>query len=265
MKINVIFRFNMIEIALALVILAIGLSSVLVLFPIGLNAGKSSVAENNLADVAEQVVAFLQSELTVPAHWKEDGAGATGGVDIAEFDADPSATAIGAMPDVSEFNEVTVGSDSKKIDGLLSCTKVIDGKTYYYYLYRQYANVADDSDAADSERAVDFEAMIRVGLDTASLKEQYYPVAGDSGDAEGQRQLKNYTRPGKENERVKELGGNLLDVDIDKLLKKCYKTVIVEISWPADAPWAKREKRIFRLEMFNENFVPYPQNTSSGS
>ena len=64
----IVFRFNMIEIALALVILAIGLSSVLVLFPIGLNAGKSSVADNNLANVAEQVMAYLQSELTVPAN-----------------------------------------------------------------------------------------------------------------------------------------------------------------------------------------------------
>ena len=165
MKSNIIFRFNMIEIALALVILAVGLSSVLVLFPIGLNAGKSSVAENNLADVAEQVAAYLQSELTVPANWNENGD--VKNVSIPEFDADPSE----AMPDVSDFSAVKVGSDNRKIDGLLSCTK--NGKTYY--LYRQYANISNDldnaDDAADDKRAVDFEAMIRVGLDTASLEE----------------------------------------------------------------------------------------------
>ena len=260
MKSNMIFRFNMIEIALALVILAVGLSSVLVLFPIGLNAGKSSVAENNLADVAEQVAAYLQSELTVPANWNENGE--VKNVSIPEFDADPSASEIEAMPDVSDFSAVKVGSDNKKIDGLLSSTK--NGKTYY--LYRQYANISNDIDTADDKRAVDFEAMIRIGLDTASLKDQYYPLVGgasQSGDVDGKRKLSGYTRPSDGS--AQELGGPLLNVAIDDLLKKCYKTVVVEISWPADAPWAKREKRIFRLELFNENFVPYPQTTSSGS
>ena len=260
MKSNMIFRFNMIEIALALVILAVGLSSVLVLFPIGLNAGKSSVAENNLADVAEQVAAYLQSELTVPANWNENGE--VKNVSIPEFDADPSASEIEAMPDVSDFSAVKVGSDNKKIDGLLSCTK--NGRTYY--LYRQYANIADDSNIADTERAVDFEAMIRIGLDTSSLKDQYYPLlaagTAQTGDADGQRKLgTTYTRTNPDEPKDTRLN----ETSMEELLKKCYKTVIVEISWPADAPWAKREKRIFRLEMFNENFVPYPQTTSSGS
>ena len=258
MKSNIIFRFNMIEIALALVILAVGLSSVLVLFPIGLNAGKSSVAENNLADVAEQVAAYLQSELTVPANWKEDGS--VGGPALAEFSAEPSDAEIDAMSDVSKFDAVTVGTDSNKIDGLLSYTK--DGKTYY--LYRQYANISGDGNIAEADRAVDFEAMIRVGLDTASLKEQYYPVVGTpkTGDVDGQRKLSaTYERTNPAEPKDTRL--NI--TSMDDLLKACCKTVIVEISWPADAPWAKREKRVFRLEIFNENFVPYPQSTSSGS
>ena len=48
-------------------------------------------------------------------------------------------------------------------------------------------------------------------------------------------------------------------------MKKCCRALIIEISWPADVEWANREKRIFRVEMFNGNFVPYPQTTGSGS
>ncbi|MBQ6352328.1 MAG: hypothetical protein IJJ28_03565 [Lentisphaeria bacterium] len=247
----VVFRFNMIEIALALVILAIGLSSVLVLFPVGLNAGKSSVADNNLADIAERLAAYLQTELTVPAHWKENG-NDDGGISVKEFVAEPGDS---ALPETSEFTAVTAGSGNK-LDGLLSCTK----GDQTYYLYRQYANIASDSTVADADRAVDFEAMIRVGLDTDSLKdEQYYPlVAADASDTQGQRKLNTaYPRT-----NPNEPSATRLNVSMSDLLKLCYKTLIVEISWPADAPWSKREKRIFRLELFNENFVPYPQNTT---
>ena len=44
--------FNMVEIALAMAIIAIGLSGILVLFPVGINASKSAIADNNLADIA---------------------------------------------------------------------------------------------------------------------------------------------------------------------------------------------------------------------
>ena len=47
--------FNMVEVALAMAIIAIGLSGILVLFPVGINASKSAIADNNLADIAEYI------------------------------------------------------------------------------------------------------------------------------------------------------------------------------------------------------------------
>lgn len=245
---HTVFRFNMIEIALALVILAIGLSSVLVLFPIGLEAGKSSVADNNLANVAEQVMAYLQSELTVPANWTAEGA--VNNLSIDEFVAEPG------------DDDVQIGDDGftavTGMDGLRS--KVIGTRTYY--LYRQYSDI-EGSGVAAADRAVDFEAMIRVGLDTATLNEQYYPVAGDSaaGDVDGQRQLTNYSRP-SDPAVAAQPANTRLNVGAGDLLGRCYKTLIVEFSWPVDAPWSRREKRIFRLELFNENFIPYPPTST---
>ena len=49
------YPFNMVEIALAMAIIAIGLSGILVLFPVGINASKSAIADNNLADIAEYI------------------------------------------------------------------------------------------------------------------------------------------------------------------------------------------------------------------
>lgn len=54
------FYFNMVEIALAMAIIAIGISSILVLFPVGLNASKSAIADNNLADVAEYLLGYYK-------------------------------------------------------------------------------------------------------------------------------------------------------------------------------------------------------------
>ena len=122
---HTVFRFNMIEIALALVILAIGLSSVLVLFPIGLEAGKSSVTDNNLANVAELVMAYLQSELTAPANWNADGT--VSNVSKWEF--------------VEEDADIPVGdagfSAVDGMDGLLKKTVGAGATAKTYYIYRQ--------------------------------------------------------------------------------------------------------------------------------
>ncbi len=56
---NIIF-FNMIEIALAMAIIAFGMTSILGLFPVGLNACRNSVAENYSADAVEQFSSYLK-------------------------------------------------------------------------------------------------------------------------------------------------------------------------------------------------------------
>lgn len=56
------YKFNMVEIALAIVVIAIGLSSILVLFPIGIKATRSAVEENVVPDIASVVVNFIRGE-----------------------------------------------------------------------------------------------------------------------------------------------------------------------------------------------------------
>lgn len=240
----VMFRFNMVEVALALVILAIGLSSVMVLFPVGLKASRGSVAENNLADIAERVGSYLQSRYV--GAWKADGDFPSSITDIGEFAAEPG----NSVPDdPSEFT-----TKANDMDGLFTSSSHPG-----YYIYRQYSDAAG-SGTGDNDRAVDFEAMIRVGWDTDTLKNEYYPKI-DSGTYESLSSYSRTTSGGGADSAL--TNGNLPTGSGigTAVLNKCYRTLIIEISWPADAPWAKREKRIYRMEIFNENFVPYPQTT----
>lgn len=60
LKIKKIYFFNMIEILLALSVIAIGMTSVLGLFPVGLNASREAIAQNCSADVADQMITYMR-------------------------------------------------------------------------------------------------------------------------------------------------------------------------------------------------------------
>ena len=55
------FNFNMVEIALAMVVIAIGISGILGLFSVGVNARKAAISENNIADAAEYVLGLYRA------------------------------------------------------------------------------------------------------------------------------------------------------------------------------------------------------------
>ena len=55
------FNFNMVEIALAMVIIAIGISCILGLFSVGVNARKAAISENNIADAAEYILGLYRA------------------------------------------------------------------------------------------------------------------------------------------------------------------------------------------------------------
>lgn len=53
--------FNMIEVALAMAIIAFGMTSILGLFPVGINASRNSIAENASIDSVEQFAGYIRS------------------------------------------------------------------------------------------------------------------------------------------------------------------------------------------------------------
>ena len=247
----VIFRFNMVEVALALVILAIGLSSVLVLFPVGLRASRNSIADNSVGDVAERMAAYLQAKYTSKQMWTDEGNFADYS-SIGTFDPEGNGT-----PTADDFTNADDEDESKSEIGMDGLFKHPSSPNCY--LYRQYSNVRAAGTAQNKARAVDFEAIIRVGWDDSTLNDQYYLDLVSNST----KQFKDYLRT-KGDGVTDDPGATRMKSDAAELLKQFYHTLIIEISWPADVEWAKRERRIFRVEMFNENFVPYPQSASGG-
>lgn len=61
-KANKLNFFNMIEVVLAMAIIAFGMTSILGLFPVGLNALKASMAENSCSDAIDQVNGYLKNQ-----------------------------------------------------------------------------------------------------------------------------------------------------------------------------------------------------------
>lgn len=55
------FNFNMVEIALAMVVIALGISGILGLFSVGVNAKKAAINENNIADAAEYILGLYRA------------------------------------------------------------------------------------------------------------------------------------------------------------------------------------------------------------
>jgi len=247
---KVIFRFNMVEVALALVILAIGLSSVLVLFPVGLKASRNSIADNSVGDIAERMAAYLQAKYTSPNVWKPDGTASSLLSSIGDFDSESPAGVPYKQDDLATF---TVKEDD--VDGLFTSNSYSG-----YYIYRQYSNASDGA-ADDNDRAVDFEAMIRVGWDPHTLEDQYYLDFVSNST----KQFKDYARTKGEGVTDDPGATRMGSGAASTLLPKFCRALMIEISWPADVEWAKREKRIFRVEIFNENFVPYPPAAGGGA
>ena len=55
--------FNLIEIILALGVIAVGMTGVLVLFPTGMNAGNSAAADNSVPDAAQYLAGYVESRI----------------------------------------------------------------------------------------------------------------------------------------------------------------------------------------------------------
>ena len=222
---RIAFRFTLVETVLALAILGVGLSSVILLATIGAKAGKDGRTENDLEDVSERVVVFVQGRFSPPSNWMADG---TSPITIPDFVASPN------------DSDVPVGSS-----GFSDADPEMLVKDNVTYICRRLSG-ADGS-------VVDFEAMVRVGLDGSFTASQFYRSL--DGASSTPKKLTAYPRGNTVPPGTRINGGSAA-----AMFGKFCRPLIIELSWPIDVPWSKREKRFIRLDLFNENFVPYPQS-----
>lgn len=205
----------MVEIALALAVLAIGISSILVLFPVGINANRSAIADNNLADISEYLMGYLRAGCA--AEWAEiaaDKNSSPSGSDY--FFTDKIATsysAVGTAGDSGidpESSDYGPSSSRKVTDNLYQV--LTSGNTNSVFLYKQTTG-----------DLVDFAAVVKVWRENPDF-------------------------------RIRKVDDTIGDIPSPGTLRPYATVLCIEISWPAQAPYAQREKRLFRQEIFNEAY-----------
>ena len=215
-------NFNMVEIMLAVIVIALGITGTFVLFPVGVNANKSAVADNSIADIAEYVTAFARGEVLAGSQAdgsvKEFGSGRIAGY----FNQD------GAAPAESKdyYQSINVddpGAGWSDSDSVILKHQSASG----VYLVRQLSGPEDN-------RFVDFAAVARVYL--------------DNGDTNGTG-LTGEFFPNANAEMVDTASG-----DDNSELKKFFIPAVLELSWPATVPIGEREKRYVRFEIFNDGY-----------
>lgn len=220
------YNFNMVEVMLAIVIITLGISSVLVLFPVGLNANKGAVADNSIADIAEYVMAFVRakslSEGVVNSDSESNPAPFKSGTALtaAKIFCDRASGGKETVEDVEDLPSSFVPVD-RSDRGIATLFKMGDGT----YLIRQMSG-------PEGNRFVDFSAVARVYLDDDNFKDDYFPGFNKMEEKKTDHKIEQYLWP-----------------------------VVLELSWPADTPWREREKRYFRFEIFNTLYEPNPATT----
>lgn len=225
--------FNMIELALAIAVIAVGISSIMVLFPVGINATQDAVANNNITDVAEQIVAQIKAYgMKSPStDWRT---AANGG---------PATDFVGKMPTAAP-----TPPELADFSAALTDQPTISKSTASDYSFRAL-QVSTLTDGGSTVPRIDFDAGVRVWRSGAN-------------DFSG---LPNSDPPPKAGLAVelKNTAGVKLNTltPLPKLSEsdRYYAIINIEISWPLELPYATRvakgNVRLYRIELFNPNAV----------
>ena len=220
-------NFNMVEIMLAVIVIALGLTSTFVLFPVGLNASKDAVAENRISDVGETMMTYIQSHIlqqSLLAGSSNDYKFRNLSVLENNLFCDPSSETVKNLVDVPfDFSNLN------------DTTRLLYGYTLHRLANGVYIYANSTSGTVGSDSII-FAAAIKIYLDRNS----------DSG-------FENeffYSRNGtfQQYSALKSTTGDCIN--------KFLLPIVIEVSWPATLPIEEREKRIFRFEMFNHEYNP---------
>ena len=214
-------NFNMVEIMLAVIVIALGIAGTFVLFPVGVNANKDATAENSIADIA------LYTEAVIRSRVLESSNNRTGFLQsqVSHHFAAPDPSGVDAVQAAADIYDESTWSAAIRSSGgprTLRRRNDVPG----VYLYRQLSG-------NPSSPVVDFSAIVRVYLDGGN-------TLNSNNSLDNEYFFRGRTNP----ERYSTMSSN---VNIFKFLLP----VVMEISWPATVPYEEREKRYFRFEIFN--------------
>ena len=190
--------FNMVEITLALGVVAIGVLSVLALFPVGANASRDAIASTYAAEAADELLHLLENNIRATGGW-------------ADYVTDASALIQEGPPvvgDYVDFDATTGGHTPLDSRETLWKHGGANAQTRRFKLYR-YVDRNDNNEVDPGSDIVDFEGIMVVWRSQVSVDGTNIPY--DNAVA-----------------------------------------LNAEITWPARADNAEREKKTFYLEIFKK-------------
>lgn len=204
MKHKIIRYFNMLEIALAIAIIALGATSIMVLFPVGLASTNAAVIDNNLPDAAELLLGYLEGR--VQANWRDEDGNKTSNAFL-------SSLSIGGKP--VGHTEVFNPPNSLGISTHTSNNRV--------FLFEKKIDAEGDT-GSTADDVVEFAAVALVWVEYSMYYVNGFPLT-----------------PAQQAAMRSHMG-----------------TLCVELSWPVEKSYADREKRLYKLELFNQAYDPTP-------
>ena len=218
--------FNLIEILLAIGIIAVGLSSAMGLFTSGLRVGSDVTASSYQPNVTQSLLSHLRVYLMNYGCESEAGKGWKNGSGADAYDKVFSKDALGTAPSLSDFDTTTAENKNAAViaskpsagkKGVFLCRQLtvindVPVSTFSAIAEVRWINAPDDIEFAD----------LPLSLKTSKKTDGKV----DSKDSEG----------------------------TDYAWDKCRRVFQVRLSYPAEAAPEAREMRYFRIETFNDRY-----------
>ena len=221
------YCFNMIEIILAISIIAIGISSVMALFISGIKTGNDTVISSNMPDMTESMLSFIRGKI---ADCRSANGWDTGKLaKVAPDTAPAGAGDLGAYIAESGDGTAIKGDDNGR------------------FLYRQLSVSEYDASGKPSKYLPTFSALATVKRikDADRFKDFVLSNPDDIKGAEFDKKSELKDSKGKS-------GVDLLD--------KFRVVAQVTISYPADAP---KESKTYIIECFNDKYDRFTREGES--
>jgi type II secretory pathway pseudopilin PulG len=154
--------FNLIELVLAIGLVAVGLCSIMALFPIGIAASRDAMAEGYAADAAEQMLMQLKYACKANQTNWENYVGESGtGFDTSYLpDDQPGSSKLETFVHTDTSISVDIGSPQKNI-----FRKISENGVYKILSFRDI----DGGGKLDDNDEIDFEAIMAVWQDPINI------------------------------------------------------------------------------------------------
>jgi type II secretory pathway pseudopilin PulG len=221
---NVSRRYNLVEVILALGVVAIGVVSIMALFPIGANASRDASMETYAANVADEMLQYIKYQLKN-----------TDGKTLAEIENTWDDLLSGSSPvisdkgpdhadikqilkdiDVTKLDDTNVWKDPSSTWGVFANTNTIyqyNDKPIFQLLSRKdySSDLGNDDDAT-----IDFRAIAYIWKEQITLDK----TLSSTDETKGEVEYKKGAR------------------------------IIIRVMWPAEIPYEARQKVDYVLEVF---------------